>query len=67
LWKINSVNGKWDIIPVWLAAPFISGVLAWLITSSVYIASGTFIGMALVAVCRIVWIIKTRTNARGQH
>lgn len=63
------MNSKWDTIPVWLGVPFASGILTWCITGgNVYIASGTCIGMALVAAGRIVWlVIKARTNAHGQR
>ena len=63
------MNGKWDIIPVWLATPFATAILTWCITGgNVYLASGGFIGMALVAAGRIVWlVIRARTNAHGQR
>ncbi|MGB6986429.1 MAG: hypothetical protein WBD74_10695 [Candidatus Aquilonibacter sp.] len=61
------MNGKWDIIPVWLGVPFASGILAWCIAGgNVYIATGTFAGVAFVAAGRIVWLLmKARTNAHG--
>lgn len=62
------MNGKWDTIPVLVGVPFASGILSWCIARNVYLAGGTFIGMALVAAGRIVWlVVKARTNAHGRR
>lgn len=63
------MNSKWDIIPVWLAAPFASAIITWFITGgNAHVASGTFVGVAIVAAGRIVWLaIKARTDPHGQR
>lgn len=45
---MRTLGGRLDTTPVWLGVPFVTSITVWLLTRNAAIASGAFVGVAVI-------------------